>query len=238
MKEKRLLYEVISAKILQGIRAGQFQEILPTEHELALLYDVSRATIRSALQKLNNDNIIKTLHGKGSYITNQMHDIPLRIDKLKGFYQLLEETGQEVNLREMGISKTDSFRCEFQLPAAFYTSPVLTISRLLSSNNQPRIYIQEHLSCNDVRKESFDELPYSVYDLVHHLTGQRIKYTVSRLHPVLPNAEVAEIFGISRKNPILLATEQHYNMLNSYMLFSKIFINNSPDMQIGLIRTQ
>ena len=91
MKRKQPLYEQVSKKIVQAIQAGQFREILPTEHELSTLYAVSRATIRSALQKLNADNIIQTLHGKGSYITNQMHDVPLRIDKMKGFYQLLSE---------------------------------------------------------------------------------------------------------------------------------------------------
>ena len=238
MPVKQPLYEKICLKIMQGIQAGQFREILPTEYELSTFYSVSRATIRSALQKLNNDNIIKTLHGKGSYITNQVHDIPLRIDKLKGFYQLLSETCENVSLKELGIETVNSFKSEYPLPADFYTGAVLIIKRLLLCNQQPKIYIQEYLPYHYLQNENFNNLPNSIYDLVYKLTKQRIKYTVSRFHPVMPLPEVATIFEISRRTPILMATEQHYNMLNSYMLFSKVYLNSGGDMQIGLVRTK
>ncbi len=238
MKRKQPLYEQVSKKIVQAIQAGQFREILPTEHELSTLYAVSRATIRSALQKLNADNIIQTLHGKGSYITNQMHDVPLRIDKMKGFYQLLSDTCDNVSLKELGVETVNSFKCDYALPAEFYTGPVLIIKRLLLCNNQPKIYIEEHIASHYLQDSNFNNLPNSIYDLVYELTKQRIKYTVSRFHPVLPSAEGAKIFEIGRRSPIFMATEQHYNMLNCYMIFSKVYLNSSKDMQIGLIRTK
>lgn len=238
MKKKQPLYEQISRKIVQAIKAGQFREILPTEHELSTLYSVSRATIRSALQKLGNDNIIQTLHGKGSYITNQLHDIPLRIDKMRGFYQLLSDTSENVSLKELGVETLDSFKSDYPLPCEFYTGPVVRIKRLLLRENQPKIYIEEHIASHYLQDANFNHLPNSIYDLVYQLSKQRIKYTVSRFHPVLPSPEVAKIFEIDSNTPIFMVTEQHYNMLNSYMIFSKVYLSSSNDLQVGLIRTK
>ena len=102
MHNKQPLFVTVSARILEDIRAGKFQEVLPTEQELASAYGVSRPTIRSALQRLNDENIVTTLHGRGTFITGDARSSCLRIDKFKGFYQLFSDAGYKVKIEEVG----------------------------------------------------------------------------------------------------------------------------------------
>lgn len=56
--------------IADGIDIGQYQPEaqLPSEHELAKTYGVSRPTVRTALEKLANDGLIYPAHGRGWFV--------------------------------------------------------------------------------------------------------------------------------------------------------------------------
>jgi GntR family transcriptional regulator len=41
---------------------------LPSEPELAAAYSVSRATVREALQSLENEGIVRRVHGSGTFV--------------------------------------------------------------------------------------------------------------------------------------------------------------------------
>ncbi|STO31427.1 Trehalose operon transcriptional repressor [Fusobacterium necrogenes] len=57
-------------KLFKLIKDGEFEENgkLPTEPELAKMMEVSRMTLRQALALLQEDGIIKNIHGKGNFI--------------------------------------------------------------------------------------------------------------------------------------------------------------------------
>ncbi len=64
------LYEKIYEAILSDIVSGKFQggDILPSEKELCVQYEVSLITVRRALKQLEQDNIIMKAKGKGSVV--------------------------------------------------------------------------------------------------------------------------------------------------------------------------
>mgnify|MGYP000529435410 FL=1 len=46
-------------------------DLLPSEKELAELYDVSRNTLRKALKTLEEEGMIERRHGSGTYLRNK-----------------------------------------------------------------------------------------------------------------------------------------------------------------------
>lgn len=72
------LYE----KILEAIIDGEFPEggRLPTEHDLAAGYGVSRPVIREALARLRFDGIITSRRGAGSFVVRRPREPLHRID--------------------------------------------------------------------------------------------------------------------------------------------------------------
>ncbi|MEF9919276.1 MAG: GntR family transcriptional regulator [Eubacterium sp.] len=86
----RILYLDIVNDIKSKIEKGELKpgDVLPSEHELSELYDVSRTTLRKSLALLVNENYIYTIPGKGNFVceptSNQYQFYFDEIDSLKG----------------------------------------------------------------------------------------------------------------------------------------------------------
>ena len=243
MKERKPLFIEVSEKIKKDIRKGVYNVILPTEAELTKIYSASRITIRSALQKLNGESIITTMHGKGSYINHQPSGlIPFQLNNAnRGFHEWLYESSDDVELKELGHERLENYKSKYPLPVEFASSPVIVIKRLSLLKGQPKIYMEEYLLESLVNEEAFNdkELPTSLYELVSKITGQRVQYTLSRFIPILPPEHVVSALQLENPGtPIFGVAEEHYNMHNQYIIHSMVYICSDMDMQIGIMRTE
>lgn len=68
---------------------------IPTEIELMKKYDVSRATVRKAVQELENEGIIEKKHGLGTFVA----EVKMSIE-FKGFFSFSEEVKKQCNGKE------------------------------------------------------------------------------------------------------------------------------------------
>lgn len=75
-KRGESIWSQIVAQIAKDIEAGRYkrEERLPTELQLAQAYDVNRHTIRRALEELAAARIIRTEHGRGSFVNDDVMD--------------------------------------------------------------------------------------------------------------------------------------------------------------------
>jgi DNA-binding FadR family transcriptional regulator len=76
-RSRNLLADDVFDDLLQKIETNQWKinELIPSENQLAKTYEVSRVSIRSALQRLQTLELIVTKPGKGSYvIANSIKD--------------------------------------------------------------------------------------------------------------------------------------------------------------------
>ena len=75
-KRGEALWSQIVTRIAKDIEVGQYkrEERLPTELQLAQTYGVNRHTIRRALEELANARIIRTEHGRGSFVNEEVLD--------------------------------------------------------------------------------------------------------------------------------------------------------------------
>lgn len=79
MTIKHFLYRDIYADLKLRISDGRYPagKRLPSEDELAEEFHVSRITIKSALELLRNDGLIKRIQGKGTFVAN-VDEVPLK----------------------------------------------------------------------------------------------------------------------------------------------------------------
>jgi GntR family histidine utilization transcriptional repressor len=65
-------YQLIKRSITDGIAAGFWQvgEVLPSEHALCRRFSVSRMTVNRAMRELAQENLIRRVPGKGSYVAD------------------------------------------------------------------------------------------------------------------------------------------------------------------------
>ncbi len=76
------LQEQLYSEVLKSINDGKFKpgDKLPTEHQLAEMFSVSRVTVRKAIQRLVNEGYVIKKHGKGSFIKEKVFKSKLHFD--------------------------------------------------------------------------------------------------------------------------------------------------------------
>ncbi|ATD55591.1 GntR family transcriptional regulator [Clostridium chauvoei] len=69
---KKLLYTLVYDNLYKMIINGEYpiNSKLPSEPQLAKMFGVSRMTLRQALSLLQDDGLVKNIHGKGNFITS------------------------------------------------------------------------------------------------------------------------------------------------------------------------
>lgn len=103
MSEKTLLVD----RLISEIREGKFKpnDKLPSENELADLYQVPRIVIRKAYERLQELGYIFSKQGKGSYVQNQKLQIPLILTGDVSFSEKMKELKYEFRTVNLSCEK-------------------------------------------------------------------------------------------------------------------------------------
>jgi GntR family transcriptional repressor for pyruvate dehydrogenase complex len=85
------LADVVFERMLRAIKSGSYRpdERLPTEHELAAEFEVSRPVIREALRRLRDQGLIYSRRGAGSFVRAIGLRQPLGFGQLENVADLL-----------------------------------------------------------------------------------------------------------------------------------------------------
>ncbi|MCF7924954.1 MAG: GntR family transcriptional regulator [Candidatus Izimaplasma sp.] len=80
------IYKQIAASITQAIDRGdlKYNDKLPTEKEICQAFSISQTAVKMAYEKLINEEKIKRIKGKGTYVTNR----DVYQGNLHNFYEL------------------------------------------------------------------------------------------------------------------------------------------------------
>jgi len=133
------LYAKIARKIRLQIDSGKYNvgDRLPPERKLCEEFEVSRITIRQALNRLQEQKVIDRQQGKGTFVLPSEYNQLL--DTLYSFKDEIEKSGQEANTRMLDIDriKVDAYlNHKMGLPLNSY---VYRLSRLRLANNIPLV---------------------------------------------------------------------------------------------------
>ncbi|MGA1834930.1 FadR/GntR family transcriptional regulator [Rhizobium wenxiniae] len=85
------LADVVFERMLRAIKSGAYKpdERLPTEHDLAAEFEVSRPVIREALKRLRDQSLIYSRRGAGSFVRSVGLRNPLGFGQLENVADLL-----------------------------------------------------------------------------------------------------------------------------------------------------
>lgn len=125
--------EILRSRILDG--SYQPHQQMPSESEMMTTFNVSRITVRQALNDLQNEGLIFRMHGKGTFVSKPKAFQDL--GRLQGFGEAMRQMGYETFARVVSIrtvAPTAQVQERLQLPKR---ARVTELQRLRFLNREP-----------------------------------------------------------------------------------------------------
>ena len=143
MKRKHILYRDVADKLKEDIMSGRYPigSFLPTETELEATFNVSKITVRIAIELLAEDEYVEKRSGRGTTVlSNRPYN---KLSKGTTFSQLLEKTGKEYTKKNLSYELVELAP---EHPAySLMGKEVMRLRRMYYFDHQPFIYYEYHL---------------------------------------------------------------------------------------------
>ncbi|MHC5228724.1 GntR family transcriptional regulator [Enterococcus sp. LJL99] len=167
MKRTKVLYLDVADKIKADIFSGKYPvgTMLPTESELEDLFQVSKITVRKAIELLATDEYVEKKSGKGTTVlSNRPYN---RLSKAASFTQVLKKSDLTVSKETLKLA-TITIENN-QLLYESFGKRAVRFERLYYLNDKPYIYFVHYLP-QEMEKFSKKELDHeSLYRLLNQL---------------------------------------------------------------------
>ncbi|WP_347300040.1 GntR family transcriptional regulator [Dolosigranulum savutiense] len=138
IKSKEPLYYQIYVDIRKKILSNKWKAHykLPSEIELCKIYDVSRITLRKAIEELVNENLLEKIQGKGTFVLSR-NAIEQKLESIYSISEGMENTGKDINTKILSVSKKHSRDIKTSEVSNYFPGEVIEISRLRLLDGNP-----------------------------------------------------------------------------------------------------
>ncbi|PYG87932.1 GntR family transcriptional regulator [Ruminiclostridium sufflavum DSM 19573] len=218
------LHHQIYLALLEKIENGQYRvnDKLPSEPELQSLFDVSRITVRSAMQELEKNGYVKKFRGIGTIVCEPKRKYNLQ--HLSSFSDDIKEYGE----------KSSSILLNFGLIV-----PGEKISGILNIPKDQKVYYIERSRLRDnlivglnkayIKKENnllLEESEFkpetSLYALLKK-KGIYLKHAIELLEAQMPSTELCHTLNIKKNQPIFYRERITFMEQNNPMEYVEMF---------------
>lgn len=217
------MYLQLREVIRNKIEDGEYPPgtAIPTEKELAETYGLNRLTVRSAIETLANEGILKKIQGKGMFVMGEK--IEKTLDTLGGFKQVFKDRHMKPNtrilakgIRKAGIKFGDIFRISPE-------ENIYYIKSLCSADGTPysidEIYIPQCI----LPKLKGVDLSVFTLDEVYEFYNIEIKTANQTLGLTQLEQSDAKLLGINSELAVMLFEAVSYDANGRVIEFSRTY---------------
>ena len=197
------LYHQLAEYLRQQIEQGPWQpgDFFTTEEELQKTFQVSRATVRRALQQLMDEGLLERITGKGTFIARP----PLRISlpHLVSFSEEITSRGMlpSTQVLNKGVVPVPDAVAEMLRMAP--GSPVLRVNRLRYADHEPWVYMVDYIHPR-LGLHPDDAFEGSLYELMTRRANVRVETAVHEIRAIIIPDDVARRLDVPPGSPGLL----------------------------------
>lgn len=205
------LYIQLSEQLIDKItKEMEIGELLPSERKLAELHEVSRTTVRLALNYLENRGYISIKHGKGSSVLDREQSL-INLSNMYSFTDQMVSIGKKPQTTLLDFSITDNSKY-FKNVFNQQEEKLIKLVRLRSADGIPMIYEETFIPYSKfqgISKDDLNERP--LYDIFLDDYGEVIKLAREEFSAEIANHSAAKYLDLEDYSPVLNIYRTTYN---------------------------
>ena len=212
--EHRPLYMQIKEELQEAIESKKYSygERLPSEPDLAKIFNVSRSTIREAIKALAQEGLVMIRHGLGTFVTSNRQDIKSNIADLHSVTEIIVQHGWNPDTVNplMREEKPDEELIErLQMKQS---EGIVHIERVRTANRKPVFYTIQKIVKSRVGDAILSwDMDGSLNKFLEEKCGVFIAYTIAEILPIGNSKEISKKMGVAEDTPILLMDQVQYD---------------------------
>ena len=197
------LYEQIADRLRQFVATGAERGQLPTEEALMQMFEVSRSTVRKAVQRLVDEAVLVRRQGKGTFVLQPTPKIVHSIDRLAPFFETFRQAGEDIRTEVIEFAWIDKPELPPELDG--WERPVLGYQRLYVSRGVPHAITRIRVPARFGRRMTRAEVDSSpIYDILQ----KKLKVKLTRAEFLVscrqPPRAISEVLEISQSSFLLV----------------------------------
>ncbi|MEM1134284.1 MAG: GntR family transcriptional regulator [Bacteroidota bacterium] len=223
-------YKAVYQYLKKIILSGDYPEgsLLPSENELSRRFNVTRPTVRQALNTLVQERYIYKHHGKGSIVSIQRKTLGLL--SFRGFTESLQDDQLEVATKLLEGPVLQDWPEDFfyPIPENLLADSCFFLKRLRSVNKAPIMLEYTWLPSSDLK--GFTKVSYQEHSLFGTL---RQKYHIEvtsvdqQVKAICANKQQAHILGMKEDDALLHIYRKYSTNRSAFFLYSALFCNTN-----------
>jgi GntR family transcriptional regulator len=199
------LYYQLKELIKENIENGDWLpgDKIPSEYQLISEYNISRNTVKKALEDLVQDGLLYRVQGKGTFVSK-----PKLEQSLTGFYsfsKVMREKGlnpKDIIISIESIQANSRIARKLQIPE---NAEVIELRRLRCANEEPIILETSYLPKEKVEKLNKEDLEKkSLYDILELEYGIIVSKAKEVFEPILIRNFESQLLNVHEGLPALL----------------------------------
>lgn len=217
-------YDALRARLIAGRYPVGGR--LPTEEELTRIFDVSRVTIRRALDMLVNEGYVERRQGSGYTVLTLS---PPSTTCLSSFTDAMLRAGREPSSKMISIAHFKAHDPEIAHLSPELTARALTrLERLRLVDNVPQMFVCTYSPTDlipDVKPEYFPEYgpDQSILRILAGRFGLQWSAACEDISPIAANAHVASHLQIATGTPVLLQACTAFDDNDQIVFFEEVY---------------
>lgn len=229
MEKFPLLADRVRDKLIDRIKRRDLdsQGRLPSEAVLAKELDVSRATVREALNGLASRGIIVRKHGSGTYVNHSMLHLMLDVGEQWEFTALIRSHGYLPGIRFIDSNIISADKETSGALDIDQGSQILVIRKIFTADETPAIFSVNMLSLE------LATLPHDpkairgpIFPYLAEAYGLQPAYSSAEISSVLPTDELAMYLELESPTGLLLLKDVFFDTDNRVLMYAHNYYTN------------
>ena len=200
-------------------------------------YSVSRATVREALQSLENEGVVRRVHGSGTFVNQVQSRVTGALDVDLGVTEAVQAANQRLGLQVLRVEETAAPREIAEQLALPPAGRILLIERIVLANDRPAALAVDAIPARIAHAASAPYRDGSVYRHLERDCGVVLVGGVAHVTAVDADSRMARLLKVDAGDALLRMEQVERSEAGELVLYSlEHYVPSSFDLTVRRTR--